>query len=133
MARHEKALVWLLRASAVLLLTALVPAVMPFGWMVATHRWLGLGELPQGPIIGYLTRSLSMLYAVHGVLVFYLSLDVQRFLPVIRCLAALNIAFGIGMIVLDCQVGLPLWWILAEGPFLIALGAVLLWLAARIA
>ena len=53
--RYERTLVWLLRLSAVLLLTAIVPAVMPFAWMKAIHRLLGMGELPEGPIIGYLT------------------------------------------------------------------------------
>ena len=55
MNRPEKALVLLLRLSAVLLLTAIVPAVMPFAWMKSIHRLLGMGELPEGPIIGYLT------------------------------------------------------------------------------
>ena len=83
----EKWMIVLLRLTAVVLLTALFPAVMPFAWMDATHQWLGLGKLPDAPIVGYLTRSLSALYAVHGVLVLYLSLDVRRFLPVIRCVA----------------------------------------------
>jgi len=131
MRRSEKALVVLLRASALLLLVAVVPAVMPFEWMKVTHRWLGLGELPEGPIIGYLTRSLSALYAVHGALVYYVSLDVRRHLPVIRCLAVLSIVFGASMIVLDRAVGMPVWWIVCEGPFIIALGAAILWLAAK--
>jgi pseudouridine-5'-phosphate glycosidase len=63
MNRSEKALVILLRASAVLLLTAVIPVVMPFVWMKDIHRQLGMGELPEGPIIGYLTRSLSAMYA----------------------------------------------------------------------
>ena len=27
-------------------LFALVPVLMPLSWMAATHRWLGLGEMP---------------------------------------------------------------------------------------
>ena len=132
MSWSEKALVWLLRFSGGLMLVALVAVFMPFDWMAAIHRWLGLGELPNTPIIGYLTRSLSALYAVHGALVVYLSFDVRRFLPVVRCLAVLSIAFGAGMLVLDCLVGLPLIWIASEGPFVVALGAAFLWLAGRI-
>ena len=129
----EKTLVWLLRLTGGLLLVAVGAVFMPFGWMAAIHRWLGLGELPNTPMIGYLTRSLSALYAVHGALVLYLSFDVRRYLPVVRCLAVLGIVFGAGMIVLDCVVGLPPAWIVGEGPFIIALGAALLWLAARTA
>ena len=54
MNRYERVLVVLMRISAVVLLTALVPTVMPFAWMKEIHRWLGMGELPEGPIVGYL-------------------------------------------------------------------------------
>ena len=129
---YEKALVVLLRISAVVMLTAVVPALMPFAWMAAIHRQLGMGELPEGPIIGYLTRSLSAMYALHGALVLFVSLDVRRWLPVVKCLAALGIAFGVGMIALDLAVEMPLFWVLCEGPFVIGLGSVLFWLASRV-
>jgi len=129
---YEKALVMLLRASAVLLLTAVIPAVMPFAWMKVIHRFLGMGELPEGPIIGYLTRSLSAVYAFHGALVFFVSLDVPRYLPVVKCLAVLCILFGVGMLVLDVVVRMPLFWILCEGPLIGILGIVILWLTGRV-
>ncbi|MFV2068694.1 MAG: hypothetical protein ACC645_17115 [Pirellulales bacterium] len=132
MSRSERALTWILRISAVLLLAAVFPTVMRFAWMDAIHRHLGMGELPDVPIVSYLTRSLSAMYAMHGALMFFVSLDVRRFLPVVRCLAVLGILFGIGMIVLDVSVGLPLLWIIGEGPFIIVLGGVLLWLAGRV-
>ena len=69
--------------------------------------------------------------AVHGALVVYVSTDVRRFLPVIRFLVVVSILFGIGMLVLDCMVGLPPAWIIGEGPCLIALGVLLLWLVNR--
>lgn len=59
MNRFEKGLVVLLQVSGVILLTALIPAVMPFPWMQEIHRQLGMGELPEGPIMSYLTRSLA--------------------------------------------------------------------------
>jgi hypothetical protein len=132
MNRHEKTLVLLLRISAIMLLVAVIPAVMPFAWMKDIHRNLGMGELPEGPIVGYLTRSLSALYAMHGVLVFFVSLDVRRYLPVVKCLAVLGIVLGAGLLVLDLVVGMPLFWILCEGPFVVLLGGVLLWLASRV-
>lgn len=132
MSRSENALVVALRVGGVLLLTAVIPAVMPFAWMDQIHRQLGMGELPETPITGYLTRSLSAFYALHGVVVLFVSLDVRRYLPVVRCLAALCIVFGAGMIVLDVWVGMPLPWVLGEGPSIIVLGSVLLWLAGRV-
>ena len=132
MNRSEKALVMLLRAAAILLLTAVIPAFMPSAWMNEIHRLLGMGELPEGPIMGYLTRSLSAMYAMHGALVFFVSLDVRRYLPVVTCLAVLGIVFGFGMVVLDVVVGMPLPWVLCEGPFIVVLGGMLLWLAGRV-
>jgi hypothetical protein len=132
MTRSEKVLVVLLRVSGVILLTALIPAVMPFAWMDLIHRQLGMGTLPDVPIVGYLTRSLSALYALHGVLVFYVSLDVRRYLPVVKCLGAVGVVFGAGMLVLDVSVGMPLPWVLGEGPLVVVLGGVLLWLAGRV-
>ena len=132
MTRSEKALVVVLRFGGVLLLTAVIPAVMPFAWMDLIHRQLGMGELPEMPITGYLTRSLSAFYALHGVVVLFVSLDVRRYLPVVNCLAALCIVFGAGMIVLDVWVGMPLPWVVGEGPSIIVLGGVLLWLAGRV-
>ena len=127
----EKTLVVVLRVSAVILLVALVPVVMPASWMATIHRNLGLGELPEGTIVGYLTRSLSALYASHGALLLFISFDVRRFLPVVKCLAVLNAAFGAGMLAIDLAVGMPPWWIACEGPPLIVLGVVLFWLAVK--
>jgi hypothetical protein len=132
MSNSEKTLVILMRLAGVLLLTALIPAVMPFAWMKDIHHALGMGELPEGPIMGYLTRSLSAMYAVHGALVFFVSLDVRRYLPVVKFLAVLGVLFGSGMLALDIMVGMPPSWIAGEGPFIIVLGGVMLWLAGRV-
>jgi hypothetical protein len=72
------------------MLTALVAVVMPYDWMNAIHQRQGLGELPHVPIIGYLTRSISALYALHGALLVFLAGDVRRFLPVVRFLALVD-------------------------------------------
>lgn len=132
MSRSEKTLIVVLRLTGVLLMLALGATVMPFDWMAAIHRLLGLGELANTPMIGYLTRSLSALYATYGILLFYISCDVRRYLPLVRLLALVGIPFGAGMIVLDIAVGLPLSWTLGEGPAIIALAVVELWLVARV-
>jgi len=73
--------------------------VMPFDWMNAIHRQAELGDLPNVPIVGYLTRSISALYALHGALLVFLAGDVRRFLPVVRFLAVA----GAGAVVPDGQ------------------------------
>jgi hypothetical protein len=126
--RSEKALVVLLRVGGVLLLTAVIPAVMPFAWVKDIHRLLGMGELSEGPITGYFTRLLSAIYALHGALIFFISLDVRRYLPVVKLLAVFGTIFGLGMLVLDVMVGMPSPWIACEGPFIVLLCGIILWL-----
>jgi hypothetical protein len=132
MSNTEKALTLLLRLSAAVLLLALVPVFMPQAWMSRIHQALGMGPLPELPIVGYLTRSLSGLYAFHGLLVLYCSLDVRRYLPIIRCLAAVSVLGGGGLLALDCVLGMPWLWTLGEGPFLMVWWAGLLSLSAAV-
>ena len=132
MSRTEQILRIVLRAVGLIALLAVVPMVMPFEWMVDIHRGLGMGELPDMPIVAYLTRSASALYAVHGTLAVYLSFDVRRYLPVIRVLGLLNTAFGATMLLIDCIVDMPWFWILGEGPFIFVLGVTIVWLTYRI-
>lgn len=132
MSGFEKTLVVLLRIAGVLLLTAVIPALMPFAWMKDIHRLLGMGELPEGPILGYLARSLSAMYALHGGVILFVSLDVRRYLPVVNCLAVLGVMFGLGMLLLDVMIGMPPQWTACEGPFITLLSGVLLWLAGHV-
>ena len=115
----------LLRFGAAVLLLAAFTAVMPFSWMAAVHAWFGLGELSNAPIVGYLTRSLSALYACHGVITYFLSLDVRRYGPLIDCNIACMFAFGAFVLVLDAALEMPLLWTLTEGPTVFAFAGIL--------
>ncbi len=132
MNRYEKVLVLLLRLDGIIMLVALLPSIMPLAWMKEVHQCLGMGELPDGPIIGYLTRSLSIMYAMHGAVLFFVSLDVRRFLPVVKVVAVLTILFGLWLIALDVTIGMPVFWIAAEGPSLFVLYCVVLWLSCHV-
>ncbi|HEY5911350.1 MAG TPA: hypothetical protein VJA21_12175 [Verrucomicrobiae bacterium] len=132
MNRNERILVWLLRLGGAVMLTALGAVVLPFDWMNSIHGQVGLGELPHVPIVGYLTRSISALYALHGALLVFLAGDVRRYLPVVRFLALAGVVFGVMMLAIDCAVGMPLSWTVGEGPFVVAFGVVNLWLAGRV-
>src|SRR5260370_29533176 len=79
MTKSDKVLVILFRyLLGIGSLFALVPVVMPWSWMAATHRWLGLGEMPTGPIVEYLARSLSAFYALVGALCLVMASDLDR-------------------------------------------------------
>jgi hypothetical protein len=131
MTAAERVLTVLLRGAAVMLLLAVGPMVMPFRWMEEIHQRLGLGTLPNDVIVHYLTRSASALYAFHGALVLFVSLDVRRYRPLILLLGWLGVVFGATMLAIDAAIGMPLAWTLGEGPFVIVLGLVVTWLAAR--
>ena len=129
---YEKALGLLLRFDGIIMLAALLPSMLPLAWMQTTHRYLGMGELPDGPIIGYLTRSLSLMYSMHGAVLLFLSRDVRRFLPVIKFVAVLTILFGLWLIALDVFVGMPSFWTVSEGPSLFILYCVVFWLTGHV-
>jgi hypothetical protein len=127
----ERRLAWVLRLAAGLLLLAGPFALMPHDWMSAIHQWLGLGTLPEMPIVGYLTRSVSALYAFYGLITLWVSRDVRRYGPLIDLLGLGNVVFGGFMLLLDRLVTMPRVWILIEGPFIIPFGAAILLLRRR--
>jgi hypothetical protein len=132
MNRYEKILVPLLRFDGIIMLAALFPSMMPLSWMKEIHRSLGMGELPDGPITGYLTRSLAVMYAMHGAVLLFVSLDVRRFLPVVKFVAVLTILFSLWVTALDVVVGMPVFWIAVEGPSLFVLYCIVLWLTGHV-
>ena len=113
-------------------LLALIFVVAPEAWMVAIHAALGLGRLPDAPIVGYLARSTSAFYAIEGGLFWVISFDLVRYRPVARYLGATTALFGVVLLVVDWLEGLPLSWTLWEGPFVCLFGLAVLWLSARI-
>lgn len=118
----------LLRLLGVSALCAIPAVVIPDAWISGIHQWLGLGEFPDQPIAFYLARSLSAMYVLHGVLFVCMSFDVQRYLPVIRTLATCMLVLGVCAIAVDLASGLPAWWVIVEGPFVIVYGVLLIWL-----
>ncbi|MBN9120306.1 MAG: hypothetical protein J0I06_14305 [Planctomycetes bacterium] len=129
---NDVALKWLLRLIGGVELFAIPFLLFPFSWMNDVHdRVLGLGALPNAPIVEYMARNLSALYAIHGAVVFRLSFDVERFRPLVGFLGRLHIALGAVAVATDLAAGLPLWWVVGEGPGIAAGGAAVLFLARR--
>jgi hypothetical protein len=128
----DRLLLLLLRFNAAILLCAAPCALLPFAWMDAVHRdWLGLGPLPDAVITRYMARSLSLVYAMHGVVILAVTLNWNRYRPLVPVLACLHIAFGCAMLAVDLSAGVPWWWALGEGPSLAAFGVVKLLLYRR--
>jgi hypothetical protein len=133
MISRERFLKLFLRILGTAALLALPCALMPFAWMDEIHRGLGMGRLPSEPIVGYLARSTSLFYALFGGLFWVLSFDLHRNRTVLCYLGTWLILFGLLLGVIDFLEGMPLWWVLAEGPFNVVFGAIILSLGCRLA
>src|SRR5687768_1536758 len=89
--RPERALRAVLRLNGAITALALVAVFMPLDWMDRTHRSIGLGPLPSGPVFEYLARTVSFMYVIHGTLCLLLSTNVRRYGPVITFVAIVEI------------------------------------------
>ena len=127
-AQTEQTLVLLLRFLAILELLAIPTVMLPLSWMAVVHEYLGLGQLPDAPIVSYLARSVSVFYSFHGAIVLFMSRDVRRYWPLIRLWAVMMILMGIFLLTIDVALKMPIFWIISEGPFAIVLGGIVLWL-----
>lgn len=132
MSKHEQLLRFFLRVLGTSALTAAFFVCVPDAWMDAIHQQLGLGKLPDLPIVSYLTRSTSAFYALLGGLLWVVSFDLRRHRVVLRYLGVAIVVFGLALFVVDWQAGLPLWWRFWEGPIDCAFGIVILYLSSRI-
>jgi len=105
---------WLLRLAGAVELFAFVAVVMPRSWMEIAHVWLGLGELPTGPITMFMIRQASYTYGMHAISLFVIASNVERY----RAFVILN---GISFLVaapvfflIDETSGMPWWWTLGD-------------------
>jgi hypothetical protein len=101
-------------------MSAVFAAMLPIGVMDRIHQLIGLGPLPQGPIVEYLARSTSMFYAIHGVLLWYLASDLRRYRDLFRFYLRVSLLFAAGLFLTDLSAGLPPRWTLVEGPIVAA-------------
>ena len=110
---------------------AFLAVLLPVDWMAATHPRLGLGEFPRTPIVDYLTRSIAALYGFHGVFVWIVSFDPERYRVFVWFAAIMNIVFGAMMIAIDLHAGMPALWTAIEGPSIMAAGVAIAAVALR--
>ena len=129
--KAEKILKWLLVVLGGMATTAAVPMVMPFAWLQAANDGLGLAPLADTPVTQYLTRSLSAVYAMFGVLTVYIGLDVRRYRRLIVVVGWLTGILGLALTIIDFAIGMPPSWSWGEGPPTILCAVVMVWLARR--
>ena len=111
---------------------AIVPFLMPMSWMAAVHAWLGMGALPDKPIVDYLARYASAMSVLYGLLLLLLLTDVRRYAPVITLQAvAVILLAGVGAI-FSWRTGMPRWWVIADMFSCWVFCGAMLWLQTKI-
>ena len=120
------ALVWIIRMTGLAGLCGLVFVFCLYGWMVEVHQRIGMGQLEYTPLLSYLTRTLSAMYAMTGAFLLLASFDLARYRPFLKLFAWIAILGGIGVTYLDKLIGLPAFWTWAEGPLTVLLGIAVL-------
>lgn len=126
MNRAEWILVILMRTVGVGGLLAIPAILFPYSWMNRIHEFLGLGTLPDAPIVSYLTRSLSMFYAFVGALTLYVSFNIRRYREFVRLWAMILTVVSLVQLGIDLVSGMPMFWTYSEGPPMTMLGLALM-------
>ena len=128
MSTKQKVLVWLLRIFGASAALATVAVFLPTASMARIHAWLGLGVFPEAPIVDYLSRQLSLFYALVGGILLVAASDVERYRTLILYIGWASLVAGIAILGIDMHAGIPLWWTLHEGPAASVFGLALVWL-----
>ncbi len=125
----EQTLKLILRLMGSSSLLALIFVAAPYRWMESIHSMLGMGQLPDMPVVGYLARSTSAFYALLGGLFWVVSFDLGRHRRVLIYLGAATFSFGAVLLVVDWSEAMPAFWKIWEGPFVMVFGLTMLFLS----
>ena len=123
----------LIKINAVILMTAFVAVFLPESWMARIHEGIGMGEFPRGPLVGYLTRTVSGLYGLLGIATWILATDLRRYWPLVKLWGISCLLGGPIVAVIDWETQMPLYWTMFEGAYVTMMGAAVLLLQARAA
>ena len=111
---RERLLVWLLRLAGATEILAFIAVVMPRSWMEISHAWLGLGEMPAGPLLMFMIRQASFTYGVHGLSLWLIASDVKRFRPFVVFNAIAFLVAAPVFFLIDFTSGMPWWWTVSD-------------------
>ena len=119
---------WLLRLAGSIEILAFIAVAMPRSWMEVSHEWLGLGEMPGGAVIMFMIRQASYSYGMHGISLWILASDVDRFRPLLILNGISFLLAALVFFLIDYTSGMPLWWTVSDTSGCAFFGAALLWL-----
>jgi hypothetical protein len=127
----RRLLAWLLRVTGAFEILAFIAVVMPRSWMEVSHEWLGMGVMPDAPLVMFMVRQASYVYGMHGVSLLVLASDVVKFRRLIILNGISFLLAGPVFFWIDWTSGMPWWWTLADPLSCAFTGASFLLLALR--
>src|ERR1044072_8921289 len=128
---RERLLVWLLRLAGAVEVIAFLAVVMPRSGLEISNAWLGLGEMPDGPLLMFMIRQASYTYGVHGLSLWLIATDVERFRPFVIFNGVTFLIAAPVLFVVDFTSGMPWWWAVGDPASCGVFGAALLLLSRR--
>ena len=126
---RQRLLVWLLRLAGAVELLAFVAVVMPRSWMEISNTWLGLQKMPDAPLLMFMIRQASYTYGVHGLSLWLIASDVNRFHAFVVFNAVAFLLAAPVFFLIDFTSGMPWWWTASDPVSCGLLGAALLFLS----
>lgn len=107
---RKRLLVWLLRVVGAVEILAFIAVVMPRSWMEISHEWLGMGVMPDGPLVMFMIRQASYAYGMHGISMFVIASNVVRFRPFVILNGISFLLAAPVFFLIDYTSGIPFWW-----------------------
>jgi len=129
---RDRLLVGLLRAVGLVEAAALAAVVMPRAWMNDIHASMGLGDLPPGPVVEYLARTVSFIYGGHGVLLWLLATDLVRYRPLIVFTGVAYVVTAVAFLAINVATRMPIYWTLIEPAACLVVGGMIVILSRHV-
>ena len=120
----------LLRLAGAVEILAFISVVMPRSWMESSHEWLGMGTMPDGPLVMFMIRQASYAYGMHGISLWVIASDVVRFRPLVIFNGIAFLLAAPVFFLIDYTSGVPFWWTIGDTLGCAIFGGGLLWLTA---
>ena len=87
--------------------------------------------MPGGPLTMFMIRQASYSYGMHGVSLWVLSMNVNRFRPLVKLNGIAYLLAGPVFFLIDYSSGMPTWWTISDSLGCALMGAALLLLIQR--
>lgn len=117
---------WILRIAGATEILAFFAVIMPRSWMEVSHAWLGMGEMPNGPVLMFMIRQASYTYGIHGVSLWVLASDVVRFRKLVILNGIAYLLAGPIFFWIDYTAGMPWYWTLIDSLGCVSFGTAIL-------